>query len=66
MEMIDGHTGVLGLMAVSLASSMISRLISAPLYHSLARLQLPSSMQDQGNADYNHPVSADDMRNKTP
>lgn len=40
MEMVDGHTMVLSLMAVALLGSMISRLISAPLYHSLALLQL--------------------------
>jgi H+/Cl- antiporter ClcA len=40
MEMTDGHTAVLSLMAASLFGSVISRLISAPLYHSLAQLQL--------------------------
>ncbi|MFT3929534.1 MAG: chloride channel protein [Spongiibacteraceae bacterium] len=40
MEMIDGHTMVLSLMATALLASMISRLISAPLYYSLALLQL--------------------------
>jgi len=40
MEMTDNHAGILGLMAVSLIASVISRLISAPLYHSLAQLQL--------------------------
>lgn len=39
MEMIDGHTMVLSLMATALAASLISRLISPPLYHSLAHLQ---------------------------
>lgn len=40
MEMIDGHTMVLSLMATALVASLISRLISPPLYHSLAQLQL--------------------------
>ena len=40
MEMTDGHTIVLGLMAAVLLSSMVSRLISAPLYQSLASIQL--------------------------
>jgi H+/Cl- antiporter ClcA len=40
MEMTDGHTVVLSLMAAVLFSTMISRLISAPLYQSLALLQL--------------------------
>ncbi|MDP5237934.1 chloride channel protein [Uliginosibacterium sp. 31-16] len=40
MEMIDGHTMVLSLMATALVSALISRLISPPLYHSLSSLQL--------------------------
>lgn len=40
MEMTDGHTAVLSLMAASLFASVISRLMSAPLYHSLAQSQL--------------------------
>lgn len=40
MEMVDGHTLVLSLMASALFASAISRLISTPLYASLAELQL--------------------------
>lgn len=40
MEMVDGHAMVLSLMACALAGSVISRLLSHPLYPSLARLQL--------------------------
>ncbi|GAB4202637.1 MAG: hypothetical protein Fur0019_00690 [Tibeticola sp.] len=40
MEMVDGHALVLSLMASALVSSAVSRLISAPLYASLAQLQL--------------------------
>jgi len=40
MEMVDGHALVLTLMACALIASGISRLISAPLYASLADLQL--------------------------
>jgi H+/Cl- antiporter ClcA len=40
MEMVDGHGLVLSLMACSLLSSGISRLVSAPLYPTLADLQL--------------------------
>jgi H+/Cl- antiporter ClcA len=40
MEMVDGHALVLSLMTCALVSSGVSRLISAPLYESLARLQL--------------------------
>lgn len=40
MEMVDGHALVLSLMASALIASGVSRLISAPLYSSLAQLQL--------------------------
>lgn len=40
MEMIDGHALVLSLMTCALVSSGVSRLISTPLYASLAQLQL--------------------------
>jgi hypothetical protein len=37
---VDGHALVLSLMASALFASAVSRLISAPLYISLAELQL--------------------------
>jgi len=40
MEMVDGHALVLSLMACSLVASAVSRLISRPLYSTLAELQL--------------------------
>ena len=40
MEMVDGHALVLSLMTCAMVSSGIARLISAPLYPSLAQLQL--------------------------
>jgi len=40
MEMTDGHGMVLGLMACALVASFISRLLSEPLYPSLAVLQM--------------------------
>lgn len=40
MEMVDGHALVLSLMASAMLASGVSRLISAPLYPSLAELQL--------------------------
>ncbi len=40
MEMVDGHELVLSLMACTLIASGLSRLISAPLYPALAKLQL--------------------------
>lgn len=39
MEMTDGHEMVLSLMATALLASMISRLLSEPLYPALAKLQ---------------------------
>ena len=40
MEMIDGHGMVLSLMACALLASLVSRLLSPPLYGALAQLQL--------------------------
>ncbi len=40
MEMIDGHGMVLSLMACALIASLVSRLVSPPLYASLAQTQL--------------------------
>jgi H+/Cl- antiporter ClcA len=40
MEMVDGHAMVLSLMACALVASMLARIISPPLYASLARMQL--------------------------
>jgi H+/Cl- antiporter ClcA len=40
MEMVDGHAMVLSLMACALVSFGVARLISPPLYPTLARLQL--------------------------
>ena len=40
MEMVDGHGLVLSLMASALLASGLSRLVSAPLYSTLAELQL--------------------------
>lgn len=40
MEMVDGHAMVLSLMACALVASLISRLISPPLYSTLSQLQL--------------------------
>ncbi len=40
MEMVDGHAMVLSLMACALVASGVSRLVSRPLYGTLARFQL--------------------------
>ena len=40
MEMVDGHGLVLSLMACAMVASGVSRLVSAPLYPSLAEIQL--------------------------
>lgn len=47
MEMVDGHALVLSLMASALVASGVSRLISAPLYSSLAQLQLQRLPKDE-------------------
>ncbi|MDL2356596.1 MAG: chloride channel protein [Pseudomonadota bacterium] len=40
MEMVDGHTMVLSLMAGALVASGVSRLLSRPLYATLSQMQL--------------------------
>ncbi|MBS0308316.1 MAG: chloride channel protein [Proteobacteria bacterium] len=40
MEMVDGHAMVLSLMACALVARMVARVLSKPLYPSLAQLQL--------------------------
>ena len=40
MEMVDGHAMVLSLMACALIASAVSRLLSRPLYATLAEMQL--------------------------
>lgn len=40
MEMVDGHAMVLSLMGCALIASVIARIISPPLYPTLARMQL--------------------------
>ncbi|WP_233151692.1 chloride channel protein [Pelomonas sp. KK5] len=42
MEMVDGHTMVLSLMAAALGASLISRWICVPLYGALSQAQLRS------------------------
>ncbi len=37
MEMVDGYSVIIGLMAVSLLSAGVSRFFSQPLYHTVAR-----------------------------
>jgi len=45
MEMVDGHSMVLSLMACAVVSSTVSRVLSPPLYGALALLQLPPRAQ---------------------
>ncbi|GAB3251955.1 chloride channel protein [Chitinimonas naiadis] len=44
MEMIDGHEMVLSLMAVTLIGSLIAKLFSPALYHTLAHRQLEQAL----------------------
>ncbi|WP_174872882.1 chloride channel protein [Vogesella oryzae] len=41
MEMVDGHSMVISLIASALIASLISQAISPPLYHTLAKKYLP-------------------------
>jgi H+/Cl- antiporter ClcA len=48
MEMVDGHAMVLSLMACALVAFGIARLISPPLYATLARMQLARIPPSEG------------------
>jgi H+/Cl- antiporter ClcA len=48
MEMVDGHAMVLSLMACALVSFGVARLISPPLYATLARFQLARAERPPG------------------
>jgi hypothetical protein len=45
MEMINGRSMVLSLMAGAMMASMISRLISRPLYHTLSELMIGAALK---------------------
>jgi H+/Cl- antiporter ClcA len=47
MEMVDGHAMVLSLMACALVSCVVARVVSQPLYPTLARFQLARIPQVQ-------------------
>lgn len=46
MEMTDGHSMVLSLMACALLASLISRMISRPLYSTMSQLMMRSMRED--------------------
>jgi len=46
MEMVDGHSMVLSLMACAVVASTVSRVLSPPLYGALASIQLPPRARD--------------------
>lgn len=58
MEMVDGHALVLSLMACAMVASGVSRLISRPLYATLAELQL-KRLPDPAAATDSRPQSTD-------
>ncbi len=50
MEMTDGHSMVLSLMASALLASLVSRMISRPLYSTMSHLMMRSMRGDAGPA----------------
>jgi H+/Cl- antiporter ClcA len=61
MEMVDGHALVLTLMACSLVSSAVSRILSRPLYASLAELQLQRLSRDASAVPASAPDTMTDL-----
>ncbi|MFM9835379.1 MAG: chloride channel protein [Methylophilaceae bacterium] len=49
MEMVDGHEMVISLMAVALLSSIISKIISPPLYATLANQQVSKAPNEENS-----------------
>jgi H+/Cl- antiporter ClcA len=45
MEMVDGHSMVLSLMAAAMLASLVSRMIARPLYETLANYMLSQITQ---------------------
>jgi H+/Cl- antiporter ClcA len=66
MEMVDGHSMVLSLMASAMLASLVSRMISRPLYDTLAEhmLALLASSNKMG-ATTEEPGAASDSRHQT-
>lgn len=56
MEMVNGYSGVFGLMATALISSAVSRMVSRPLYATLGQHMI--AQQTAQNAAVERPVAA--------
>lgn len=54
MEMVDGHSMVLSLMACALVASTLSRILSPPLYGALAKIQLPPRQEHRPGQPFLH------------
>ncbi|SEB25457.1 chloride channel protein [Variovorax sp. YR216] len=50
MEMVDGHSMVLSLMACAMLASLVSRMISRPLYEALAHHLVTTSIASSGQS----------------
>ncbi|HYP83119.1 chloride channel protein [Variovorax sp.] len=51
MEMVDGHSMVLSLMAAAMLASIVSRMISRPLYEALADHMVAKAVSSSGPAE---------------
>jgi H+/Cl- antiporter ClcA len=56
MEMVDGHSMVLSLMACAMLASLVSRMISRPLYESLAQHMLTMAIGPEFQPDPDDPL----------
>ncbi|HWT19990.1 MAG TPA: chloride channel protein, partial [Variovorax sp.] len=59
MEMVDGHSMVLSLMAAAMLASLVSRMISRPLYDTLAEHMVGRATAQAGRTDPVHPPAAE-------
>ena len=61
MEMVDGHSMVLSLMACAVIAATVSKVLSAPLYHTLSLMQLqrlPQPAPEMGSAPAAAPLTS--------
>jgi H+/Cl- antiporter ClcA len=56
MEMVDGHSMVLSLMAAAMLASLVSRMISRPLYDTLAEHMVGRAISSTGSGGSTEPV----------
>lgn len=66
MEMVDGHSMVLSLMAAAMLASLVSRMISRPLYDTLAEHMVGKAISTSTGTEAVHPPPAETPKSEPP